>query len=284
MSKSLFLLDNQSDEGTITASSTAGATMAATNLQDEQRSKFWRSGSGTTSNLSITLPSPYGADYLALVDLNLSTAATIRVQSWADSVGGSDAGVDITVSPTLYINTDLIAAAYGQGPYGIGPYGSNAVITQANVRNITLIPFGETSIDAYWKVTFDDVNGTYQQCGRLVLAKATQFAVNLSKGWSAQRVPRTQTRESIGGQSYRQRRDSRLQINGSFDALSDDERTAMLIRMQEFDESKAFVYSIHPEATNRGLTTTLYGRFSGSSMSNPESAVSAFNFSVIEEL
>jgi hypothetical protein len=284
MSKSIFLLDNQAVGGTITASSEAGATMAAANLLDEQRSRFWRSGVGTTSHVDLTIPTPFGAAYLALVDLNLSTAAEIRVQSWADAIDGAEPGIDTTVPPTLYINTDLLAAAYGQGPFGVGSYGANAVVTQVNVRNITLVPLGRTSIDAYWRVTFTDVNGTYQQCGLIVLAKGVEFEINLSHGWSAKRIPRSVTRESIGGQTYRQRRDSRLQLDGSFAALTEDERTALLIRLQEFDESRPFVYSIHPEASNRGLTTTIYGRFSGPTVSNPDYGISNFNFSVIEEL
>lgn len=284
MSKSIFLLDNQAIDGTIAASSTAGATMAADNAIDPQRSRFWRSGAGTSSYLDLTIPSPYGANYLALVDLNLSAAGEIRVQSWSDSIGGAVPGVDVTTVPSLYINTDLIAAAYGQGPFGIGPYGANAVVTQANVRNISIIPLGSTSIDSFWRVTLSDVNSTHQQCGVLVLAKGLEFGIDLSYGWSARRIPRTVSRESIGGQMYRQRRDSRLQLDGSFAALTEDERTAFLIRLQEFDESKPFVYSIHPEATNRGLTTTIYGRFSGSQVANPDHSVSTLNFTVIEEL
>lgn len=280
---SLFLFDNQADNATITASSEAGATMAAENVQVEQRSIFWRSGAGTSSHLQAVLATTYGVNYAALIDVNLSTVARIRLQSWADSVGGAVPGVDITVPASLVLDDERTAVPYGYGAYGVGVYGT-AALTQANIRNITLIPLGALYADAYWKVTFTDIVGDYQQVGRFFLGRAFEFEKNLSWGWSAERVDLTVRRESIGGQAYRQERDTRLKINGSFEHLNDTERTRLLTRLQSFGNSKPFIYTVFPEGTNRGLSTTLYGRFDAANIGNPNYGSSRMGFTVIEEL
>ena len=52
MANSIFLFDNQADDGVVVASSTAGGTTPASNVQNPQRSAVWRSGAGTTSQLN----------------------------------------------------------------------------------------------------------------------------------------------------------------------------------------------------------------------------------------
>lgn len=284
MTNSIFLFDNQADGGTISASSIAGGTLGANNVINEQRSKIWRSGVGSSSYLNVTLASAFGATHIALIDLNLTTAGTIRIQSWADAIAGSVPGIDITVVPTLYINTDLASVNYGDGPFGIGLYGSNQALSQLNVRNITLIPLPSVTIDPYFRITFTDINTTYQQCGRIYIGSGMSFETNLSYGWTASRQDRTKSREALGGQTYRQSRDSRLQIGGSFDSLTDDERLKVLMRIQEFGKFKSFIYSVFPESTNKGLSSTLYGVFANADVTNSAYQQTKFPFTIIEEL
>ena len=127
MPNSIFLFDNLADAATLAASSTAGSTMAVANVQDPQRSKFWRSGAGTSSYINGTLAAVRGVSHLGLVDLNLSTIGTIRVQFWTDSLGGSAGVLDTTVSPTLYIEDERTPAHFGVGPFGRGPFGVGAI-------------------------------------------------------------------------------------------------------------------------------------------------------------
>lgn len=282
MPNSIFLFDNLADAATLAASSTAGSTMAVANLQDPQRSKFWRSGSGTSSYINMTLAAVRGVTHLALVDLNLSTIGTIRVQAWTDSLGGSASVLDTTVSPTLYIEDERTPAAYGAGPYGAGPYGIGA-ITQDQARNITIVPVGSTITAGYWRVTLADAAGSYQQCGHLFLAKAVEFEQNLSYGWGAEPVDETVQRYSIGKQRYYNAIDRRLRLRGSFEWLTEDERTRMTKRLINWGQHRPLIYSIFPESTNRGLVSTVYGRLESGGITNPGYGQSALAFSVLED-
>lgn len=283
MPNSIFLFDNLADAATLAASSTAGSTMAVANVQDPQRSKFWRSGAGTSSYISGTLAAVRGVSHLGLVDLNLSTIGTIRVQFWTDALGGSAGVLDVTVRPTLYIEDERTPNNWGVGLYGAGPYGIGA-ITQDQARNITIIPLGSTINAAYWRVTFTDTAGSYQQCGRLFLAKAVEFENNLSYGWGAEAVDETVRRQSLGGQGYYNAKDRRLRLRGSFDWLTEDERTRMTKRLINWGQHRPLIYSVFPESTNRGLVSTVYGRLESGGITNPGYGQNALAFTVLEDL
>ena len=282
MANAIFLFDNQADSGIITASSTASGTTPASNVQNPQRSAVWRSGAGTTSHLNCSLTSIYGITHIAVVDVNLTTAGTIRLQSWADALGGSVPGVDATFKPTLYVNTALVSTAYGMGPYGVGPYGLSAALNSA--KNITIIPLVGRNFSPFWRVTLTDGNTSYQQFGRLILGAGQTFGFNMSYGWQADRQERSVSVESLGGQLYTQPRDDRLRLGGTFDFLTDAERTSMLMRMQQFGQRKPFVFSMYPEQSNQGMTTTVYGCFSSVSMSGTNFNINKLPFGVVEEL
>ena len=281
MSNSVFLFDNDSDTALVSASS---SVLPATNVQNPQRSKFWRSATGTSSSLSVTLNDVFGVSYIALVDMNLTTGGTITVQAWSDAIDGMSPVYDETFTPTLYVSSSGQAVAYGSGSYGLGAYGSNQAIGQLNNRNITLIPIEPTLIVRFYKITFTDLNTTFQQLGRLFIGSGLVFQNNLAYGWQAERIERSVAKESIGGQRYTQPRDSRLKLSGNFNFLSEQERTEILIRLQEFGESKPFIFSIFPESTNLGLTTTVYGRFDGKTIQQIFQNINQFSFSVVEEL
>ena len=281
MSNSIFLLDNQSDSAAITAST---EVITAGNVQNIQRSKVWRSDTGTSSYLDITLSDVFGIGYIALVDLNLSNNGLIRIQAWSDSLDGVNVVLDTSVSPTLYVSSESSSSAFGLGDFGLGSFGADEVLTQLSNRNITLIPLNDVLLVQYYRITFSDDNTTYQQLGRLWMGGGITFQNNLSYGWSAERIERTVSRETIGGQRYVQPRDSKLKITGKFSWLSEDERTLMLIRLQQLGESTPFIFSLFPENNNQGLTTTLYCTFNSKSITQLFQNQNEFNFSVTEEL
>lgn len=278
---SLFLFSSQADNvDSITASS---SVLPVTNIQNTQRSKVWRSGIGTTSYIQFQLANPLGADYLALIDLNLTTAGTILIEAWDDAFDGAEQTVNVTVSPTLYAVTEE-AEAFGGGNYGAGLFGANTPLEQLSSQNITLYDFGEAVFSPYWRITFTDENISYQQLGRLMLSSAFVFTYNLSLNYNLTRIDRSPARESMGGQRFVQKRPSRLQIGGKFPLMPDVDRTAFLIEYERTQNTDPFVYSIYPENTNKGLTTTLYGRFSDADMSERIYQATDLNFTVVEEL
>lgn len=283
MANALFLLDNAADNSTVAASSETPSAPAS-NVQSSRRADFWRSLFGnTTSNLDFTLfvAPAGGVTHVALIDVNLSKYGTIRVQAWTDALGGAALVVDTTVAPTLYVDPSipdsLYYGSYGPGPYGIPDFAA------INARNITLIPVTTTSA-LYWRITFTDLNTSYQQCGRVFISAGVSLLRNIAYGWSARLIENTVFKKSIGGQRYSQPRDPQLQLSGNFDFLSDAERSAFIINMRRFGESRPIVFSVFPEQTNQGLTTTLYGAMSGMSVSHTDVGRNQMPLTVTEEL
>lgn len=276
----IFLFDNQADDATITAST---ETLPASNVQNLQRSRVWRSDLGVMSSLELELNSVSGVNYVALIDTNLSTSGLIHIEAWDDGFDGAVQTVDETVSPTLYAISSNSSPAYGLGPYGIGPYGQNQALASNTIRNITIVPV-PSSISTFWRITFADVNTDYQQLGRLYLSSGFQLTYNLSYNWRAERVERSVTKEAISGATYSQLRDSRLQLVANFDFVTDNERTQVLLRMQQFGNTTPFVFSIFPENDLNGLTTTVYGRFTEKSIQHANKNINQFSITVLEEL
>jgi len=278
---SLFLFISQADStDSISASSEA---LPVENIQNTQRSKPWRSGVGTTSSIQFQLSNPLGADYLALIDCNLTTAGEVRIEAWDDAFDGSTKTLDETFTPTIY-QTGEEAAAYGDGDYGVGLYGSNTPLEQLTNQNLTIFPLGSVITSAYYRLTFTDENTSYQQLGRLMLGAATTFTYNLSYGYNLTRVSRSASKESIGGQRYVQKRADRLRIQGEFPFMPDVERTEILRVFQSVSYDQPFVYSIYPEATNKGLSTSMYGRFENADFVEEFFQATNLGFAVLEEL
>jgi hypothetical protein len=280
MGNSIFMFSNQLDTATLTASS---AALPVTNLTNPQRSKIWRSTSNTAW-VSAQLDAANGADYLAIVDLNLSTSGMIRVRAWLDAVDGAELEFDQYYDPNVFsVNTE-VDVDYGLGDYGLGAFGTNSPISATTRKNVQLLPFGQTLISPFYKIDFMDENVTYVQAGVLFLAEARVFEINLSYDWNIRQIDRSVSKESIAGQRYIQPRDTRLEIRGKFGALSEAERTDMIVQITEVGNTRPIIYSVFPLNNNVGLTTTIYGSFTDSDITNKFENRNEFSFTVTEEL
>ena len=279
----LFLLTNYAESGVVSAS-TETPTAPAGNVQNSQRGEFWRSDFGGSSYLDLTLPAARTISHIAIVDTNITVNGTIQVEAWDDAIDGVTQTVDITVAPNLYVDPNEVAIPFGEGAYGAGPFGAVESSALINGRNVTLIalPSGVTS--PFIRVTFADDDTSWQECGVLFVASAEQFDVNLSYGWQASRIERSAFRESLGGRRFVQQRDGRLVIQGQFEWLSDAERTRMLITLQRFGEFRPLLFSVIPETTDEGLTTTVYGTLRGSSLNHHNANLNRLQFQAVEEL
>lgn len=213
----------------------------------------------------------------------LADGGSISATPALDAVFTTDLGADITVNPSLY-SAAVGQANYGGGAFGQGNYGSTVAESQLDSRNLTIVPFGRSYLDKFWRVTFTDTNTSYQECARVYITTPVEFTYNISWGWRLSREDRSAAKESIGGQRYVQERDSRLRVSGDFDYLSDAERTSMAVRMFEIGENTPIIFSIYPEATTRGLTTTGYGRLVDASLSHSSHEINHFPFTFLEEL
>jgi hypothetical protein len=285
MANALLLLDNFADYAIVEASTELGTAPVA-NLQNTRRSSYWRSESiNDTSDLDFTLlaaPDGTGSTHVALVDVNLTVNGTIRVRAWSDAVGGASLVIDQTVTPTLFTSlplpSSLYYGTYGPGPYGVVDYGP------VNQRNVTLITLSVPTTALYWRVTLTDTNTSYQQCSRVFIGKGVTLANNMAYGWTAEYLDNSVEKKSIAGQRYSQPRDSQLQITGNYDRLSDAERTTMLINARRFGKTRPIIFSLFPENTDQGQSTTIYGVLSGLKLSNTDFGKNEMPIIVTEDL
>ena len=281
MSNSVFLFSNQIETAqSLTASS---SVLPVSNLVNPQRTKVWRSSSNS-AYVDFSLDNAVGADHLAIVDLNMTTAGTIRVRAWSDAVNGALLEFDRYYDPVVFTSTSDVDTNYGEGDYGLGAYGAATPLTSTSRKNVNLLPFGQIVLGAHYRIDFVDVNLSYIQAGLMFLDKARIYNINLSYGWKIRQIDRSVSRESVAGQKYIQPRDTRLEIQGRFDALNEMERTDTIVALTQLGNTKSFVFSVFPENNNKGLTTTIYGSFSSSDLTNTFQDRNEFNFTVVEDL
>ena len=280
----VFLLDNRLDSASLVASSSAAA-MPVTNIQSEARSDVWRSGPGSSSTVDATFNSAGTVGVLGFVDLNMSTAGTLRVQAWTDAINGAANVFDMTYKPNVYgYDPNGATYLYGAGAYGIGNYGLATPLLDQLGRNVTVVLLSAPVSARFWRFTFTDGNTAYQQVSRIYLtAAAKTYTYNISYGWKASRRERSQKKESLGGQRYVQKRDARLAISASFDYLTEVERADVLSTIQTFGEVKPFVFSVFPENSAQGLTTSLYGTFESPDVTHRNYNLTNYQFTVVEE-
>lgn len=278
----LSLQTNYVDSAQLAASS-AVASAPVENLQNTQRTKVWRSAFGTAAHIDLTLQLALTATHAAVVDANLTATGTIHVEAWDDALGGSTKTVDLTVAPSIFTDPTLPQSLYGNGNYNIGPFGAIDGYGAINARNITIIPLTAPVTSKYWRFTFTDSNTSYQQVGRIYVASAQRFTYNLSYGWTTKFQDLSAYRYSLGGQRFSLPRGLRQQLTIDFEYLSDDERSATIILIKQFGESIPFIFSVFPETSNRGLTTTIYCRYDGPQLSQTSFDLSDYQLTVTEE-
>lgn len=281
MANASFYFGSQADAGTVTASS---EQIPASNVLDPQRSRVWRSAVGQASFLDINLPGAGLVDSIVLIDTNLSSSGTIRVQVYPTSAR-TTASMDFTFNPFTYAAANGVPA-YGLGAYGLGAYGipGGAAAAAGGIKNVTVIPLPTSTMDRFFRITFTDATTSFQQLGRLFVGQATMFSSSISYGWTLAQNARSASRESIGGQRFVQPRPQRGQISGQFEFLSESDRNSLAMKLAEYGEDFPFVFSVYPETSARGVASSIYGRFAGPSLVNAAFDRNTLNFSVLEEL
>lgn len=160
----LVLTPRESDAATLSASSEASG-LPATNLQNMQPAKKWRSNGTTSATLSLTLAAPLAANALALVAHNLSSMGLVRVR-------GATVLANITAAPDV---DSLWQSAF---PAGIKP----TVPSWPCFTSLVRWTAGAECL--YWQVDILDPSGTltYLEAGRLALGIAWQPSLNFDLG------------------------------------------------------------------------------------------------------
>ena len=167
-SRILLLSPAASDTATIAASS-AVATLPASNLQNVQPTRKWRS-QGIEANLFVTFPEDsedgeISANTLGLTGVNLTHHALVRVR-------GAATAEDLDGSPS--IDTGLASP----WPGGVKPYARSW-------PQFTVLVFWENDQPfRFCQIDIVDAGGdlTYLEAGRLMLGKAWQPSINIDIG------------------------------------------------------------------------------------------------------
>lgn len=212
----LFCFNNYISGATVTADTEADETeMPVENMKNVNRDLIWRSESeetdGITSVIEIDMIDPIETpvSMLAFWDLSISSEGTIRVQSWSDGFGGSEAGVDFTSDPYAFFS------GYGVGGYGAGGYGGGVPKTLVEATNPAIVMLlGDYREERYWRITLTDPASRYLQASHIYLGDHWQPQHNISRGFGRELETRTRLIESVGGQEYGDDRDPRLIMEG----------------------------------------------------------------------
>ncbi|HWK55380.1 MAG TPA: hypothetical protein VNR18_13470 [Hyphomicrobiales bacterium] len=280
----LFLFNNLclADGVGVSASSEASADLEAENLLTPNRWEIWRGeASETEVTIDITLAegSEVAVGIAALVDSNLSSNGTIRLQSWSDSIEGSTPGADVTV------NALEALSGYGMGGFGTGGYGGGATKeTLGLVRPISFIPLGDFYMDRYWRFTLRDESLDYLQAAIPYLGDFFQPSSNYSWGAARELEYRTKRRESRGGQKFGRRRAPRMVLTGELLDMETPEADLLWLQHLRGENSTPFICCFKPDQGMGQLLTAIYGVFDGAKIADEYANHHNTTIRIIEEL
>jgi hypothetical protein len=104
------LIENDYDDGTLTASSEASGFQAS-NTKDSRLSRVWRS-SGTTENVVVDLGSAVSCDFVAIANHNFTSGATLTLEA-----NSSDSWTSPPFSESLTWDAGIIWKAFTAASY-----------------------------------------------------------------------------------------------------------------------------------------------------------------------
>ena len=156
----LFLSPRDSDRATVSAS-TAVTSLPASNVQNQEPSRVWRSTSAADQHLDFTLATALACDAVAMAGFLMSADGVWRLKAYetAEDVGG-DAVVD-------------------SGWQSVWPDGTRHVDPEWGPE-VALLRVENESAWRYWRLELSDpgVGVTQIDVGRVALGRAVQFSIN----------------------------------------------------------------------------------------------------------
>ena len=174
----LFIYDDLMRVATVTASSEAGV-LVATNVQDDQPKKVWRTTGKISETLTIDLLSETGVDSFAFINHNGTIEATVNVEISANS--------DLS-SPVLNQTYDLWEPVQGWSDTGWGEdgWGGYPILSSFyDYKPIRTLRLGASYTGRYIRFTFADPTNTatYLQFGKIMAGIGRQTTYNFERGW-----------------------------------------------------------------------------------------------------
>lgn len=277
MNRLRILYNNIADQASsLVASSTAGS-LAASNLLTDIKSQIWRSTS-TTATLTVQWSTGRMLGLVALPFCNFTSAATIRVQVYAEPTD---------VTPVLDTGAQL-AAPYtplGLWNWGYLPLGVNAYSYAGAAYAVIwfTITTGKKVV-----VTLEDATNAagYLEASRLVMGSYWQAEVNPDWGASVNIADRTENFRNDAGDLLSDRGSIHKSVVLPLSQMTQTDRAAVFNLLRGNGLSRPLFVSVFPEDTNTQLEQEhqVYGKLAkGSSIASANYAQFATNLE-IEEL
>jgi len=229
-----IITSNVADTSTLTASTTAGALVAANMLADRKGTAHRSTGTSVTYTLTWAALQSIGA--VVLPATNLTAAATIRVRLYSDAAG-----------TTLIHDTGAVAACPGVDHSWYG-----ATVTAP------AFAYGALSKVARWlpqhynarRCVIDLADATnpagFIDCSRLVIGPWWEPARNASYGAQAQLVDSSTTERTEAGDLVAERGPVHESLSFDLKFLAESDRATLMQLLRRFGTSRNFFLSLRP--------------------------------------
>lgn len=256
--KILILHDNRADAATLTASSTAGALVAA-NLQDRLLSKVWRAAGTTEHVLADAGPgNSESVNVVALWNHNLSTQATIRVRI------GNDAAMASPVHDETFFAWPAVwgwcERGWCEDGWGGLPFGIEDAARA--YKRYSVMRLSATAEGRYRRLDIDDPGNAdgYVQAGRLIDGLGWQPEVNFSFGWSWDWIDPSEQEEMDGGAVWVDQRSPYRELFLPFKFASRADAMGQINDMKRIVGNRGDVLVLpFPEVSAEQYITAVYG-------------------------
>lgn len=172
-----IITPNAADIATLSVSPAAAATLPVTNLQDQTRTRVWRSTSIAQQVISFNWSSGVSLSAFSLVRHNLSPSATIRLRIWNSE---NQTGTVLYDSGTVALGTSL---PWGIFVWGVDPWGGGNIFS-GWAYSFTTLWFATVIAARSGSLVIDDAGNAegYIQASRLFLGPYFSPSINAGDG------------------------------------------------------------------------------------------------------
>ena len=232
-----IVYDNVADNATITASSTAGALVAA-NLKTDYKSEIWRS-TGISATLTLTWTTAQMLGVMSLPFCNFTSTATMRVRGYTEIA-------DVTPA---FDTTAVLCCPYqalGGWAWGAVPLGVNAFSYVGSAYATVWFP-----IAAVKKLVVDLVDTAntsgYLEAGRAVTGSYWSPEINADYGASVAPIDSTTVSRNDAGDPVRVRGYKHRTVDLSLSEMSETDRLECYNLLVGNGLARPVFLSLYPE-------------------------------------
>lgn len=260
-----MLWDNhQFDAATLTATTSASG-YPVTCLQDQFRSRKWRTTSITEQYVTIDFGTAINFNSIAFIDHNLSTTGTIRIMA-----SNTPLGFDLLDMNILAYDPLIGFGEDGFGYFGFGGYLSEIDrlwIVQNPIKIFYIEPSTqETTTARYLTIKFKDDNNPdgYIELGRLFICRYANFNLNFDNIVHGT-IDESEINRSLGGQAWVAKKTPlRRTMELNFDVLEyADKYWNLKFMVEKMGITESYLIDCFPsvDLASQHHHSILYGRF-----------------------